>query len=490
MPTFEERWHPWSLREGLVDISVLPQGHANLAIVRSLPRITDAMRLAERVTTLLAERGYRDPTAGPENWHLFVRDDLDPAWIVTPPLVQLEVGWAAQDIPMPSVPQAEDSEPAPSPPPFPSVLLGPDRRPGDLMLQEGPANYRIEYGPDGRKGTSSRTAGDTWTWGFHMEDRPFAIDFLVKPAQVPPIGVLCRGDLEAAGMDVDTLAQMICEMDPGAKVRSRVRVPVPMPGGVTACAARGLQNLREALWHGLIEAEAGWVVIDAWSGNVHATGSDLPSALAAWRERVAHTQPLPPRPSLPSDIDVPEEEPLASRDQATNTTHIFSGTVHLTGPTRPRVEWPEARPENVPVFAVPLPLAAAVPTGWEDHGFKRAVRLVGDHGDVSTAFLREESNAFTLVGEGAVDAVDPATITEALSRIEADQRAEFAEFFPRFNPSPDQPARLLFAHVWDEMGCVPKLRWGSESWGEEFNIRGFNGDHIRWQAVLGRLVKP
>lgn len=64
-------------------------------------------------------------------------------------------------------------------------------------------------------------------------------------------------------------------------------------------------------------------------------------------------------------------------------------------------------------MAIPLPEPLGVETSWADAGY-REVRVVGNRGEVSRALVRDDRDAgeaaFTLVGEGVVDVVDPATI--------------------------------------------------------------------------------
>lgn len=111
----------WASREGLVTVGVLPQRQVQQAILRSLPRITDAMRLAEKVVARLGERLHHDVMAGPGNRLLFLRDAELPAHL-------------------------KATEPPLPPPERPAVLPGPDRFPGKLRVAEGPAHLDLTYG--------------------------------------------------------------------------------------------------------------------------------------------------------------------------------------------------------------------------------------------------------------------------------------------------------------------------------------------------------
>jgi hypothetical protein len=494
-----DREGKWANREGLATVGVLPQHGAQQAILRSLPRVTDAMRLTERVIARMGDRLYPDVMAGMGNHLLFVRDASDPRFLVSHAFIAMDANVPAPE-PIPFAPlelpehlkaPAAPAEPAPE---RPRVLPGPDRFPGKLRIAEGPAHLDISYGPDGTKSETVQSGGDTWTWGYHHEDRPFAVDPFAKPAQYPPIGLYCRGDLDPDGHDLDTLAGMVAELDPTRLVHGRVFVPVAMPGGAAGCWMRGLWRLREALWDGRIgEQEAGWAVIDAWNGTVAVVGPTLDVAFARWQQAVARAQPLPPRdpPPAPEPDDVPDEAPSSEYDEERKIARFSSGTIRIVAVPRVILDWPDARPENVPAVAVPLPPAAPVPPEWERYGFTRRARLVGEHGAVCTAFVRDEGHGcFTLVGEGALPALGPATLDAELDRIDVDRRREVEEsgFWIRRNPytNPDYPWMVPCYRAWDDLGRTPQLREGGIGWTAEVAARGFDGDHMRWTVTRVR----
>lgn len=483
---------PYAKREGLVTLGVLPQHDAQEAILRSVPRISEAMRLRDAVVAHMGDRLVPDVMAGEGNSLLFLRDADVPDFVIAEPLLMLDAN-VPEPPPLPMVPlelpeHLRSTEAAAPLPERPRILPGPHRFPGRLKIAEGPAYVQITYGDDGTKKETVQTAGDLWTWGYHHADRPFAIDPFAKPAQPPPIGLYCRDDLDPDGHDIDTLAGMVAELDPARLVSGRVYVPVPTPGGANGCWARGLWRLREALWDGRIgEDESGWVVIDAWTGSVVVVRPTLAEAFGAWKEAVRTTQPLPPREPTPTPpVDVPDEAPSSEYDAEKKTARISTGTVHLVFVPRVRLDWPDPRPENVPAIAVPLAPPAPVPAGWEGYGFTRRLRLVGEHGDVCTAFVRDEGDdAFTLIGEGAIGALDPATLDVELDRIDDDRRRDFEATWllpGRPNPytNPEYPWVSPGYRVWDDLGRTPRLREGGIGWTSEMAVRDLGADHLRW----------
>lgn len=111
---------------------------------------------------------------------------------------------------------------------------------------------------------------------------------------LPPIGPHCRANLNPDGHDSWTPARIFSELDPARLAKGRVLRPRP-----DARRRRpAVWRLREALWDGRIAAyEAGWVVIDAWTGSVAVVGPTL-AAPAAPRGRTHRgpASPSSPRP--------------------------------------------------------------------------------------------------------------------------------------------------------------------------------------------------
>ena len=71
MPRDESWREAWETRESLVTTGVLPAREAFQAILDSLPRITEARLLADRVIDGLGERAHHDIMAGEGNRLIF-----------------------------------------------------------------------------------------------------------------------------------------------------------------------------------------------------------------------------------------------------------------------------------------------------------------------------------------------------------------------------------------------------------------------------------
>ncbi len=488
----------YAAREGMVTLGVVPQVDAQNALARSLPRISDAMRLTEKVREILGGQLVADVTAGPGNSLLYLRDQENPTFLISHPVWSLDVnGGPPPQFEFPDMPEHLRVMEPKWPDTEPRIMPGPHRFPGKLRISEGPAYVDITYGDDGTRVEACQTTGDLWTWGRHQPDLPFAVDPYAKPAQTPPIRFYCRPDLDPDGHDTEALAGMLAEMDPAKLVKGRVYMPCVMPGGAGGAWMRGLWRLREALWEGRIgEDESGWVVADAWTRTVIAVGPTLSAAFASWQARVRTTQPLPPHdaPAAPPPEE-PDTLPSADHDKETGVTRISTGTMHIAIAPRVVLDWPEPCPENVPAIAVFLPPAAPIPTGWECYGFTRRVRLVGEHGGVCPAFVRDEgseqtgdagSGGFSLVGEGTLAVLDPVTLDEDLNRNDARRRnaIEATQFWIGSNPyisgryAWETPAYRAF----DDLGRTPLLHDGGIGWTNDIAGRDLDADHFEWMV--------
>ena len=487
----------YATRDGMITLGVIPQADAQNALARLLPRISDAMRLTEKVREILGDRLVADVAAGPGNALLYLGDRENPAFLLSHPVWSLDVNVAPpQAFDLPELPEHLRVKQPNWPDTEPRILPGAHRFPGKLRIAEGPAYVDLSYGDDGTRVETCQTTGDMWTWGCHQTDLPFAVDPYAKPAQTPPIGFYCRADLDADGHDIDTLAQMLAQMDPAKLVKGRVFLPTVMPGGAGGAWMRGLWRLREALWEGRVgEDESGWVVADAWRGRVIAVGPSLQEAFGSWQALVRKTQPLPPFEGAPSSPppEAPDTAPSVDHDEETGATRIHTGTIHIAFTPRVVLDWPELRPENVPAIAVYLPVTVPIPAGWERYGFTRRVRLIGEHGDVRTAFVRDEgseqtgdagSGAYTLIGEGAAAVLDPVTLDEALNRLDVEGRKsiESTQFWMGSNPytSGRYTWEIPGYRVFDDLGRTPELREGGIAWTSELTGRDLDADHFRW----------
>ena len=94
MPRDESWREPLEAREGLVTLGVLTQDEAMRAVFDSLPRITEARLLADRVIAGLGERAHHDVMAGPGNRLIFLRDSEDPRLILPEAFLALDLNVA------------------------------------------------------------------------------------------------------------------------------------------------------------------------------------------------------------------------------------------------------------------------------------------------------------------------------------------------------------------------------------------------------------
>jgi hypothetical protein len=492
----EELMRRWAEREGLETVGVLPAEQARGAVKASLPRLTEAARFAQALEARLGDRAVRGVMAGEGNTALFLRDPQHPRWVMPYAVLALDVNEAPPpELPMPELPASMRPDPAPAPPERPTMLPGPLRCPGSVRLAEGESHLQIRYGPDGNQVESVASVGDSFSWGQHRGQRPYVMDPLAKPQVHPPLSLLCRGDLDPDGHSAEALAELAGALDPARNVRGRVYMPTPSPGGIQGCWLRATWRLREALWAGRVPEEAtGWVVIDAWGGTVLAVGADLDEAWERWRAAVARTQPLPPVPPPPKPPKpLPEQAPSAELDEEKGELRLSTGMIRFNIAPRVTLEWPAPRPENVPAAAFPLPPLSALPEAWRGYGFTRRVRLVDDLGGGCTAFVRDEGEGFTMIGEGALPALDPGTLEASLTELAAEQRARVEEnrfFFRDRNPyvDPEYPWFHESFTAWDQTGRVPELLAGGVGWLEELAPRGFDARTFKWQVHRWRRV--
>lgn len=505
----------WLARAGLTPLHGRPGRAATAALRRSLPSFPDAEYLFARVVERLGPRAELDLWAGPNERCLLVRDPEHPEWFLPRRLLYLCREYQPNaPIPMhielpPQIRRIVDKQralrkkaAAEAPPAEEEVVaLSPHGRPGRLRIEEGPAHFDLTYGEGGRFKECTMTAGDGFT--ACEPDAPFTLDPFARPPAAPPLSLLLRDEELGDGVTVDELARLVAELRPELADKGRVYSPAPEPGTVTGAWTRALRSLRLAEWEGRVPAEGGWVVIDAWNGTTLAVGPSLESAFAAWKEQVARVQPLPPveraapppPPEQPEEPEAPEGQdapalaaPEAAPDPEEGTA---DNVVALPAPAEPapaeptvamgamsvhfvitppvRLDWPEPRPENVPAVALPLPALRPVPEALAAAGYTRCLRLFGEHGEVGFTYLREHPDGYTLVGEGAIPAIDLGTLEEELLRIDERSAADWPEGFGRRNPwtDPDYPVRTTQHRVWDDLGREPELRGGQTAWATE-----------------------
>ena len=507
MANLQDHFKHWDERVGLLTVGHLPMYAAQHSALRSLPTMDRAIELLDRVLDALGERAWIDPEGGETRRQVFVHDTAHPEWLV--PVALIEHSWIAGlgEMSMGTFINEGAVRPADAPddwkPGDPSwfehdrepdiIPQGPLMRGGSVKLAEGPASVDIRYDDRGVRATSHwSSGGDNFTYARYFNVRPYVVDTLARPPTPLPFPIVCRADLDEGGHTVERFAEMILELDPARAVPHRVLLPLPTPGGVEGAWFRAQWALREAAWEGRIPEQAAWVVIDACEGKALAVGPDFDTAVTNWREEVLRVKPRPPKPEKREERqqEVPEHEPQVLQNEEKKTMAVSTGTIRLEVPSLADIAWPIPVPHHVPAVAVPLPPLPSIPEAFAQAGFTRVLRMFGEHGSVSHALVREEPGGFTLVGEGLLNVVDPATLdaeVDAAMQQQRDYYADMPEGFP--NPYKENyPCSTDVFSCWDDghRKRTPLTHNGG-SWGGGWTARNLHGDAYKWAVVRVRL---
>lgn len=484
-------------RQGLIRLDDRPQQVARRGLRRSVPSFRDAQRLFDLVLDRLGDQAELDLWAAPGERCLLLRDPEHPGWLLPQrfvylcarPVDQAEPSVLPMNLQVPPRLKrfsdrygAELDAARPPREEEPQALIA-GGGPGTLQLREGASHYDIDYGPDGAFGSCSVTAGDLFAFA-HPDVQPFTIDPHARPPDVPPISLLLRPELDEAGVDLETLADLVVDLQPLGRHRGRVLVPCPQPGTVQGTWARALNSLRQAEWEGRLPDGPGWLVADGWNGTAVAVGHTFDAAVAAWRDQVQAVQPLPPVPAPAVDLPEPEPEPEPDEDEPArlppplpdDVAVASTGVIEIRMEPPVHIDWPPPRPENVAAAALPLPATPAIPPALVEHGFDRVLRVFDDFGEVGFLFLRRDPDGYTVIGDDAVAAVDLDTLDEQLDALLAKQAEEHLDFMGRGNPyvRSEYPVSRLRYHAWDSLGRSPELREAGGSWGFADSLKGWS----------------
>jgi hypothetical protein len=359
---------------------------------------------------------------------------------------------------------------------------------GSLKIAEGTASVEIEYDDRGVRASAQWSAGgDMFCYARSFNVRPYVIDPLARPPSPMPFSMLCRSDLEPQGHCIEQLTEWVLELKPERLLNHRVLLPLPMPGGVEGAWLRALWVLREAAFEGKLSNEAaGWVIVDAFKGEVLVTGSDFSTALTQWQAEVARVRPRPPKPQVEEPREpTPEHAPQYVKDDEKKAAYISTGTIRLEMPALSELAWPIPLPQHVPAVAVFLPPTPAIPENYLQAGFTRVLRMFGEHGAVKYGIMREEADGFTLIGEGLLDVVDPATVHTEIQEALGVQRA-FYQDMPEGFPNPFREKHPSETHVFEGWNNALRqrepLKHTAGSWGQ-FSARNIHGDGWAWGVV-------
>ncbi len=503
MAELQDRYKPWAARDGLIEVGHIPMMHAQKAVCRSLCTMDRAVSLFDRVVEHLSERGWIDPEGGATRRRLYLRTEEHPDWLLPVPL--LEHAWIAgigqmslgtfvnsgavnpEDAPEDWKPGddpwwPEDEEPDIFP-------RNANMHGGSLKIAEGTGHVEIKFDDRGLRSESCWSAcGDTFWYARAFNTRPWVIDPLARPPTPMPFSLACRPELDVNGHSVDQMVELVLALKPERLLPHRVLLPLPTPGGVEGAWLRAQWVLREAAFDGRLADDAeGWVVVDAFEGKAMAVGPDFASAVARWRDEVARVRPRPPKPEKPQEQkeEAPEHEPQFVRDEEKKVAWASTGTIRLESPALADIGWPIPLPQFVPAAAVPLPPLPGIPDAFRRAGFTRVLRMFGEHGAVTHGVVRDQADGFTLVGEGMLDVVDPATVGEEIEAAMTAQREWYADM-PEGFPNPfkeKQPSETHIFKGWDDARrCREPLKHLGGSWGG-FTARNINGDQWAWAVV-------
>jgi hypothetical protein len=252
---------------------------------------------------------------------------------------------------------------------------------------------------------------------------------------------------------------------------------------------------------GDIPNAARFAVADGFNGVALGWGQSADEAITHWEQEVFRNKPRPPEapPAPPPDGDEPkpiprigDDRPREFRSPDGKMTGFSTGMLTLGGGGGGGVPWPAAIPPNVPAILVPLPpLPESVPAPFARVGFERWVRVVGTLGEVRHALMRETSDGVVMIGEHALDLVDPDpdALEAEMNAADADQD-ELLRSGGAPSPWSDPQYRTaqLYYRCFDagrrkRIACEPD----SGEFSVSFNARTLDGDRLPWGVA--RLLR-
>jgi hypothetical protein len=417
----------------IAEMAAPPRALADQALIeRSLLRVDDALRLVELLQRRMGDRLLRDPYGEPDPL-LFVRERAHPDWVAPEPLVAVDMDIAEPEPPRFADPeteawfrQIEAQRVRTAPEPMPSRV----RRSARITLRCGAASWQLVYGKDGMRRETTRSVGPS---GPSEEPYVLAWGDGRCGGQPPPLPLFVRPELDPAGHSPDELAAWVAELDPTV-ISTRVKMPVPAPGGIGGVHWRAQRGLRLALWSGAHAGCGGapvWLVADGLTGETQVAGSTFDEAISAFDAHLDTVTVLPP----PLE---PAPEPLISQDPEQSEWTDDNGTKHIemraTLVIVPKnlIPWPPPGKEHVPAAAFRLQWDPVVPEAWRALGFTRVLPLVGEYGQTGWSWVRDEPKGALVLGRLLAERLDPARFEEAMAEALGRWERERADF-----PLPD-----------------------------------------------------
>ncbi len=506
-----ERFRHLDGRLGLVSMGHLSIRAARRAIRRSLPTMDHAVRVFDSAVALLGARAWIDPEGGEHRRRLYVRDVTRPEWLVAQSLMEHAWTSGVSAVHAMTMVNSDPVTPADAPsgwkfgdPWFESVDRKPDivprgksMRAGRLAIQCGPTNIELSYDERGVFRESCSTAGDMFTIARYDGVRPFAIDPTARPPHLAPIAILCRDDLAEEGVSIDAFARMVLDLDIGT-IPARVRLPVPVPGGAESVWNCAREGLRRAIWNQTLPADARWAIADGFVGTAVAWADTPDDAWERWQAALFRVKPRPPG-SAPSDTaigterDIPYEPPRTWESDSGNAKAVSTGTIVLHGPAGGDIPWPAAVPSRTPAGMLELPpMPETISPEFAAAGFARWIRVLRAWGDVRHALVREEPDGWTLVGDGVLDLVTPATIGDEIDACEKARRDDYADHPPEWRTWEDPRYRSAIVQFgcWNsDRQCAAPLKITNECWSPEFNAGSVQWETLPWGVARVRRVR-
>ena len=362
---------------------------------------------------------------------------------------------------------------------------------GDLVLREGPCHYTLRYDERGIV-CGAQTCGGDLFWAARAPHRmPLAIDASARPPEARPLTLRCRDDLEHE-MSADRIAAMLLVTDQPERIRMRVWLPVPVPGGAELVPNVALPAMRRALAD-RVPPGARIVVADGFAGTALAFGECLEDAMAAWQvalwrhkpgSAIATPEVAPPDPptAVPAPREPTDGDNVHRLGRDVERIELGKHTFAF-GPPASSVPLPALVPGNTPAARIVIDRdPPPVLVGWSAAGFDRWVRVLGGAGAVGFVLVREHADRVVLVGEGVLDIVDPEEIDAGIDEILATQVEEMRESvraWPEFAASVEAPRFTRF-RVWDAVAQRPCFGFAGSGGADGVPWEIADGDELRW----------
>jgi hypothetical protein len=136
------------------------------------------------------------------------------------------------------------------------------------------------------------------------------------------------------------------------------------------------------------------------------------------------------------------------------------------------------------------PAPEEIPAAFAAVGFARWVRVVPESGAVRHALVRDESDGWTLVGDGVLDVVDPAAMDAQMASAERQRREDYDGHPIELRPwdNPDYVAGHMRFSCWDaDRQRAAALSIVGGGWSGGFTPASLPWNDLPWHVV--RVVR-